>query len=75
MRDRLPETDGSSAVIAGAGGVSLVREESPVADAVSALVALGFRPQDANAMVRGIPSEGKSSEDLIRLALQGKGGK
>ena len=75
MRDRLPETDGNSAVVTGASGVSVLREESPVADAVSALVALGFRPQDANAMVRVIPSEGKSSEDLIRLALQGKGKK
>ncbi len=75
MRDRLPETDGNSVVVVGAGGVSVLREESPVADAVSALVALGFRPQDANTMVRGIPAEGKSSEDLIRLALQGKGGK
>jgi Holliday junction DNA helicase RuvA len=75
MRDRLPETDGSSAVLAGAGGVSVLREESPVADAVSALVALGFRPQDANAMVHSIPAEGKTSEDLIRMALQGKGKK
>ena len=74
MRDRLPEMDGA-AVSAGTVGVSAFKEESPVADAVSALVALGFRPQDANAMVRGIPSEGKSSEDLIRLALQGKGKK
>ncbi|MDD5037468.1 MAG: hypothetical protein PHE55_22300 [Methylococcaceae bacterium] len=44
-------------------------------DAVSALVALGFRPQDANAMVRTLPAEGKTSEDLIRLALQGAGKK
>ena len=73
MRDRLPETDGGSVVVTGAGGVSVLREDSPVADAVSALVSLGFRPQDANAMVRGIPAEGKSSEDLIRLALQGAG--
>ena len=74
MRDRLPETDGA-AVSAGAVGTSVFREARPVADAVSALVALGFRPQDANAMVRGIPAEGKSSEDLIRLALQGVGRK
>jgi Holliday junction DNA helicase RuvA len=74
MRDRLPETDGT-AVTVGAGGVSVASEASPVADAVSALVALGFRPQDASAMVRIIPAEGKSSEDLIRLALQGAGKK
>ena len=74
MRDRLPESVGS-AVAVGLGGVTLAREASPVADAVSALVALGFKPQDANAMVRSIPAEGKASEDLIKLALQGAGRK
>ncbi len=74
MRDRLPETDGATLAV-GVGGVSALSVASPVADAVSALVALGFKPQDANAMVRSIPAEGKSSEDLIRLALQGKGRK
>jgi len=74
MRDRLPESDGSAVAI-GVGGSSLSREASPVADAVSALVALGFKPQDANAMVRSIPAEGKTSEDLIKLALQGAGRK
>ena len=74
MRDRLPESDGTTVVV-GVGGVTLAREASPVADAVSALVALGFKPQDANAMVRSIPAEGKTSEDLIKLALQGAGRK
>ena len=73
MRDRLPESNGTTAV--GAGGVTLAREASPAADAVSALVALGFKPQDANAMVRSIPADGKTSEDLIKLALQGAGRK
>ena len=74
MRDRLPESDGTMVAV-GVGGVTLAREASPVADAVSALVALGFKPQDANAMVRSIPAEGKASEDLIKLALQGAGRK
>jgi len=74
MRDRLPESDGTTVAV-GVGGSSLSREASPVADAVSALVALGFKPQDANAMVRSIPAEGKTSEDLIKLALQGAGRK
>ncbi|PZN80099.1 MAG: Holliday junction branch migration protein RuvA [Candidatus Methylumidiphilus alinenensis] len=74
MRDRLPESDGTTVAV-GLGGVTLAREASPVADAVSALVALGFKPQDANAMVRSIPAEGKTSEDLIKLALQGAGRK
>lgn len=75
MRDRLPGTDGLTVSITTSGGVSAPVETSPVPDAVSALVALGFKPQDANAMVRAIPVEGKTSEDLIRLALQGAGRK
>lgn len=76
MRDRLPGTDEGLAVsVATAGGVSAPVPANPVPDAVSALVALGFKSQDANAMVRAIPAEGKSSEDLIRLALQGAGKK
>jgi len=75
MRDRLPSASEGLVVSASTGGVSAPVEVSPVPDAVSALVALGFKPQDANAMVRAIPVEGKTSEDLIRLALQGAGKK
>lgn len=74
MRDRLPGIEGLSSTVS-LGGVAVPVEASPLADAVSALVSLGFKPLDANAMVRGISTEGKSSEDLIRMALQGKGKK
>jgi len=75
MRDRLPGTGEGMVISLSSTGVSTPVEVSPVPDAVSALVALGFKPQDANVMVRAIPIEGKSSEDLIRLALQGAGKK
>lgn len=75
LRDRLPEIGGGVSSPVPAGGEAVAAPSDPVADAVSALQALGFRPQDANAMVRAIPPEGKSSEDLIRLALQGAGKK
>ncbi|MDD5037466.1 MAG: Holliday junction branch migration protein RuvA [Methylococcaceae bacterium] len=75
MRDRLPGGDDLAVSVVASGGASAPAPSSPVPDAVSALVALGFRPQDANAMVRTLPAEGKTSEDLIRLALQGAGKK
>jgi Holliday junction DNA helicase RuvA len=75
MRDRLPSTSEGLVVSVSSGGVSTPVEVSPVPDAVSALIALGFKPQDANLMVRAIPVEGKTSEDLIRLALMGAGKK
>jgi Holliday junction DNA helicase RuvA len=34
------------------------------------LIALGFKPQDANSLVRKVPVDGKSSEEIIRSALQ-----
>ncbi len=71
MRDRLPEVDGAAVTIARNGASETTA--NPVPDAVSALLALGFKLPEANAMVRAIPAEGKSSEDLIRLALQGAG--
>jgi holliday junction DNA helicase RuvA len=70
LRDRLPAgIEGGDA--SGPDVMSPSGEESPAEEAVSALAALGFKPADAAAMVKRIPAAGKSSEDLIRLALQG----
>jgi Holliday junction DNA helicase RuvA len=71
MRDRLEKlglsTDAVSLSSAPAGTV----ETSPVADAVSALTALGYKPNEASRMVRTIETEGLSSEEIIRAALKG----
>lgn len=40
-------------------------------DAVSALVALGFKPQEASRAVSAVQEEGLGSEELIRRALKG----
>lgn len=47
------------------------------ADAISALVALGFKPQEASRLISLVSAEYQSAEELIRLALQStlKGGK
>jgi Holliday junction DNA helicase RuvA len=62
---------------AGAAGLQPVRETStpatadePLADAVSALVALGYKPADANRMARAVDDGGKTSEEIIRAALR-----
>lgn len=70
MRGRLPElttTGGSSErsqVPAPAGN-------SPKQEAIAALCALGYKPQDAARMVQAVAVEDKSCEDIIRLALRG----
>jgi Holliday junction DNA helicase RuvA len=40
-------------------------------DAVSALISLGYKPQEASRAVAAVKEEGMSSEDLIRRALRG----
>lgn len=69
MRDRLPaRTDDS-----GVNQSTSIQQTSnnPKQEAVSALCALGYKPQDASKMVQNIPQQDKSCEDIIRLALQG----
>lgn len=44
--------------------------QAPTSDAVSALVALGYKSQDASRMVRQLNTEGLATEEIIRQALQ-----
>ena len=70
MRDRLEKLDaGPVASIAPSGGVAAAGDD-PVADAVSALVALGYKGPEASRMVRKVDCDGLASEDIIRAALQ-----
>lgn len=68
LRDRV--TDLAVRSLNGGNGSVLVMPESPVDDAVAALVALGFRPQDAALLVRKVEGSAQTSQELIRLALQ-----
>lgn len=68
MRDRLqdlriPETQGQARKTAGNGAVE-------IEDAISALIALGYKPQEASRYVHGVAREGMRSEELIREALK-----
>ncbi len=70
MRDRLEDwSDTGSAVVRGGRGTGAVAPD-PVADAVSALIALGYKAQDASRSVRALDSEGLGSEEIIRQALK-----
>ena len=55
------------------GAVAAAPAASQTADAVSALIALGYKPQEASRAVNAIKEEGLSSEELIRRALKGMG--
>lgn len=71
LRDRLSKE--AAAILPGTGGnVAMLRsmESNPVSDAVSALVSLGYKAQDASQMVRAINVEGMNTEAIIKTALQ-----
>jgi len=75
MRDRV-EAPGA-AVPAGIGRPA--REEvtgadAALADAVDALIALGYRPADANRMARAAAGGAETSEEIIRVALRSLSG-
>lgn len=61
MRDRLKEFPLSS---------SPSNVTMPIDDAISVLVALGYKASEAIQLVHGVKQEGLSSEELIRRALQ-----
>jgi Holliday junction DNA helicase RuvA len=69
LRDRLPDVGAAGGSATGAAPPA--HAASPVEDAVSALVGLGYRPQEASRMVRAINAAELSSEEIIRQALQG----
>lgn len=67
MRDRLPEQTGSSTNVP--SGLT-AQQISPMEEAISALVALGYKQQDAEKRVRAVAEEDADSEQMIRSALQ-----
>jgi Holliday junction DNA helicase RuvA len=70
MRDRLDRLPNASAVPAATPKAPGGPVDSPLEDAVSALVALGYRPVDATRMVRAVDDGNRGSEAMIRAALK-----
>ena len=69
MRDRLADWQGEG-VLPVVLSAPLTEERDELKDAVSALVALGYKPPEASRMVGGVETEGRNSEEIIRAALQ-----
>ncbi|NOU20206.1 MAG: Holliday junction branch migration protein RuvA, partial [Methyloglobulus sp.] len=71
MRDRLPDLgDSSPSNIESVSSVMSPTISNPKQEAISALCSLGYKPLDATKMVQNIAVDGKSCEEIIRLALQ-----
>jgi Holliday junction DNA helicase RuvA len=70
MRDRIGELGLHPAAAVLPGGRTAPPDATPADDAVSALVALGYKLPEASRMVQSLETDGLNSEAIIRLALQ-----
>jgi Holliday junction DNA helicase RuvA len=69
LRDRLPDWSGADGTTT-LPATSTPAVADPVADAISGLVALGYKPQEASRYVHAIDGRDKRSEDIIREVLK-----
>jgi Holliday junction DNA helicase RuvA len=69
MRDRLRDWEGSAARAAEAAGGGAATG-NPADEAVSALIALGYKPQEASRLVHAVAADDLDSETIIREALK-----
>lgn len=71
MRDRIGKLSLPGGVFSpSAAAESAAAMASPQGEASEALVALGYRPADAERMVKAVAGEGLTSEAIIRAALK-----
>ena len=70
MRDRLSEWQTQPGFITGPGEPAATNAGDPVADAVSALISLGYKPNEASRYVHSVAQDGMTSEAIIRDALR-----
>lgn len=69
MRDRLTDWE-SPAVLPGAAPAAAMPVTDESRDAISALIALGYKPPEASRLVSKVDTEGLASEEIIRAALK-----
>lgn len=69
MRDRLDAKSGTAPVTK-TDIAAPAPESNAVNDAISAMVALGYKPPEASRMILRVNGEGLACEELIRRALQ-----
>lgn len=66
MRGRLEDFADSASNLSEPAGA----EQQQISEAISALVALGYKSRDAETAIRKVQAEGLSSQELIRQALK-----
>jgi Holliday junction DNA helicase RuvA len=71
MRDRLEKMGTPPGGATAPGGAAPAGGHTPLDDAISALLALGYKLADAQRMTKAVDCEGLATEEIIRAALQG----
>lgn len=70
MRDRLRDWHVDGVPVSEGAAQLPANDKDHLLDAESALISLGYKPQDATKMIAAVKNEGASSEELIRAALK-----
>lgn len=70
LRDKLKDQQVEANASVNKGAQLQAVASSPTSDAVSALVALGYKVPEATRMVRLVDTSGLGAEEIIRLSLQ-----
>lgn len=70
MRDRIATLEMPDGAGAKTDGESIEPRQSPIEDAIGALVALGYKTADASRAIRAVEDNSPGRDDLIRNALQ-----
>lgn len=77
MTDRIGQLEGQftpaspdAAIGAGSSGGGTATVHHPSEEAEAALIALGYKPQEASKAISKVAEDGMSSQELIRLALR-----
>ncbi len=73
MRDRLDVGEGTVPIGGQPSSTNQAETGDPRGEAVSALVALGYKPQEASKRIGAVAEEGMACEDIIRRALRSFG--
>ncbi len=70
LRDRLEHLQAAPGAVATPTPAAILQRETPASEAVSALMALGYKSAEAERMIRLVEVPGSNSEELIRAALK-----
>jgi len=71
IRDRLKDMDMAVAAVSAPDTQSIGgRDDGAMHDAISALVSLGYKPQEASRLLQHVDTSGQSSEAIIKSALK-----